>query len=212
MRSRVLLVLGFLLCTSPLFAQSEFTVFLNDARFKTTSFTDVDLTRVDLKFDGKVGYGIGYNRYITPNVSTDFSAQVLKADAKAAISDPLFGGATFDLGDLDLRQYDAALNYHFAQRGAIDPYAGGGIAYVTGKLKIPADPAEGIPADELKFDNKFTWLADAGINIRVSPKTAVNLSAKYTAYSTDVDAEPGDGIQKLDFNPLSFNLGIRWRF
>lgn len=213
MKTRILFILATVLCSVPLFAQNEISVFLNRASFSSTSFTDPDIGALKVKFDAKAGYGIGIGHAISPSVSADFTAQRLRADAKLELGTGA-SSLSVPIGDIDLRQYDAALQWHFIQStGRFDPYVGGGIAYLHGgKLNLSGSPEDDIAAVSVHLDNKFTWLADAGINLRVTPSTAVNLSAKYIGYKTGIEADPSDPIQSLKLDPLTINLGLRWRY
>lgn len=209
---RVLMLLVALALPVSLFAQSNaIAVFGNRASFSSTSATDpVEGVTIDIKFDSKVGYGASYDRYLSPNLSVQFLAQRLRADSRVAVSG---GGISIsqDLGSLDLNQFDAALHWHFGS-GNIKPYVGGGIGSIQGaKLRIPPD-VTGDVEQTVKFDSKVTWVADAGIDWKVSPNASIIVTAKYMPYSTGVDAEPGDPIQRLKLDPLTYAAGFQWRF
>ena len=209
---RVLMLLVVLALPASLFAQSNaIAVFANHPTFRSTSFTDpVEDVTVDIKFDSKVGYGVSYDRFLSPNLSVQFLGQRLRADARAVVSG---GGISVDadLGSLDLNQFDAALHWHFGT-GNIRPYVGAGIGSIQGaKLRVPAD-VTGDVEETVNFDNKITWVADAGIDWRVSPNGSVIITVKYMPYSTGVDAEPGDPIQRLKLDPVTYAAGFQWRF
>jgi outer membrane protein W len=215
MRLRLLLLsLTVALFALPTFAQSELGVFVNSSSMHSTDFSDPDI-EAKLKFDRKSGYGISYNHYVSPNVSLEISAQKIRGDANLDVTDALGGTkVSVGVGTLDLRQYDAALQWHFAPRGFIDPYIGGGVARIGGKLKgdDAAIPAGGTDLPVLRLDDKFTWLADAGVDLRVARSVAVTLAAKYTSYTSGVDAAPDDPVQELKLDPLTISLGVRFRF
>jgi outer membrane protein W len=194
------------------FAQSNaFAVFGNHASFSTTSATDpVEDVTVDIKFESKTGYGVSYDRFLSPNLSVQFLGQRLRADSRVVASG---GGISLsqDLGSLDLNQFDAALHWHFGS-GNFRPYVGGGIGSIQGAtLRIPPE-VTGDVEESVKFDNKVTWVADAGIDWRVTPNASVIFTAKYMPYSTGVGAEPGDLIQRLKLDPLTYAAGFSWRF
>src|ERR1043165_4471933 len=85
---RVLMLLVVLALPASLFAQSNaIAVFANHPTFRSTSFTDpVEDVTVDIKFDSKVGYGVSYDRFLSPNLSVQFLGQRLRADARAVVS------------------------------------------------------------------------------------------------------------------------------
>jgi outer membrane protein W len=200
----------------PLFGQpSEVGVFVNRASFHRTTFNDSIFGipfSVTLKFDSKAGYGISYNRFVSPSLSAEFSAQVLRGDTTIVTVSPTDTLAD-PAGTLDLRQYDAALQWHFMPRASIDPYVGAGLAWFQGgKLTIPADNSSTNAEEKVKLDNKITWLATAGVAFRVTPSASVVVGAKYTRYETGIDADPDAVIQKLKLDPRTYTLGVRWRF
>ncbi|HKS25211.1 MAG TPA: OmpW family outer membrane protein [Thermoanaerobaculia bacterium] len=209
---RVLMLLVALALPASLFAQSNaVAVFANRTSFRTTSFTDpVEGVTVDVKFDSKVGYGVSYDRFFSPNLSLQLLAQRLRGDARVVGSG---GGISIsqDLGSLDLNQFDAALHWHFGT-GNIRPYVGGGIGTIQGaKLRVPSELTGG-PEETVNFDNKVTWVADAGIDWHVTPNGSIIVTAKYMPYSTGVDADPGDPIQRLKLDPMTYAVGFQWRF
>jgi outer membrane protein W len=213
MRSRILMLLVALALPVSLFAQSNaVSVFVNHPTFRSTSATDpVEDVTISIKFDSKVGYGASYDRFFSPNLSAQFLAQKLRGDTKVSVSG---GGASFteNAGTLDATQYDAALHWHFGT-GAMKPYVGIGLGAIQGaKLNIPADATDSGTAESFSLDNKITWVADAGLDFRISPNASITVTAKYMPYSSGIGAEPGDPIQRLKLDPLTFAAGVQWRF
>jgi outer membrane protein W len=209
---RIVMLLVALALPASLFAQSNaIAVFGNHTSYSTTSATDpVEGVTVDIKFDSKTGYGVSYDRFLSPNLSVQFLGQRLRSDARVVASG---GGISIseDLGSLDLNQFDAALHWHFGS-GNFRPYVGGGIGSIQGaKLHVPPE-ITGDVEETVNFDNKVSWVADAGIDWRVSPNASVIVTAKYMPYSTGVDAEPGDLIQRLKLDPVTYAIGFQWRF
>jgi outer membrane protein W len=219
MRSRILVFLAVLALPVSLLAQSQqnqFTLFLNHATFHTTSVDDPDTgTTLKVRFDAKTGYGASYDRFFSPNVSAQFVAQRIRGDARIVLEAPV-AAASFSegIGTLDLNAFDAALHWHFGAPGAtIRPYVGAGLASVRGaKLHVPADFTDSGQAEDFSFDDKITWVADAGIDWRIARSADLTLTAKYMPYSTGVGAEPGDPLQRLKLDPLTFAAGVSWRF
>ena len=212
MRSRILMLLVSLVLPVSLFAQSNaIAVFANHGTFNSTSASDPTGISVEVRFDSRTGYGASYDRFLSPNLSAQFLAQRVRANTRLVVSG---GGNSVsqDVGALDLNEYDAALHWHFGS-GSFKPYAGLGLATIRGaKLRIPPDATESGNAETFSLDNKVTWVADAGIDFRVTPNASILVSAKYTPYSSGVGAEPGDAIQRLKLDPLTFAAGISWRF
>lgn len=216
MRTRLpFFVLLLALLATPLLAQtSEFGVFVNHTTFSKNTASDpaIGLTEADVKFDSKAGWGVSYNRFLSPDTSFELSAQDLKGDARVTIT---AGGVTGSEsgGSLELRQYDAAYHFYVNPRGRVRAYIGGGVALLrSGKLKVAADPADNIEATTISLKSKTTWLAVAGVDISVTPSVAIALAAKYTRYRADLDTTPDDLFQHLKLDPVSVSAGLRWRF
>lgn len=201
-------VLAFPLAVS---AQSnELGVFVSMPQFESTTIADEDLGDFELEFEEDMGYGVNFNHYFSPNLSLDLAAQSLSAEMQASLGG---GGATltFDIGEIDLMAYSAALQFHFGRGARFAPYVGGGAAYVTGDVEILEDPENDPDAtEELDLENEITWLANAGVNINLTPSFAINGDVKYIAYeAAGEDAEEGD---ELEINPLVISAGVRFRF
>ena len=212
MRNRIVLFLIALALPVSLLAQSDtIAVFANHGTFNSTTVSDPSGISVEVRFDARTGYGASYDHFLSPNLSAQLLAQRVRANTKIVVSG---GGASAsqDAGTLELNEYDAALHWHFGN-GAFRPYVGGGIATVRGaKLTVPADLSDSGTEESTSLDNKVTWVADAGIDFRVTPKASITLSAKYTPYSSGIGAAPDDPLQRLKLDPLTFAAGISWRF
>lgn|ERR1700682_4161414 len=222
MRLRILASFLLSLLSVPLFAQTnELGVFVNRPSFsQTANVLHFLFDEAILKVDPKIGYGISFNHFLSPKLSIQVSGQTVRGDAKLL----LVGGEQFTdpAGTLDLKQYDAVLLWNFVPEGPVRPYVGAGVAWIGGgKLQIAADPANGVHAGAISLDNKLTWVVDGGVDFRVSHNAAVTLAAKFTHYApTDATTpprartlDPSDvlfGPIKLD--PMTINVGMRWRF
>lgn len=216
MRSRIVTFLIALTFPAVVFAQSQpnaVAVFLNHGTFNSTSATDPgDGLTLEIKFDSKTGYGASYDRWLSPNLSAQILAQRIRGNSRIVVSSSA-GTFSQDIGTLDLNEFDAALHWHFGSASsAFRPYLGGGVATIQGaKIRMPAALTDSGTDETFNLDNKLTWVADAGVNFRVSPNASIFVSAKYTPYSSGVSAEPGD-LQSLKLDPLTYAAGVQWRF
>lgn len=218
MRVRILIALLAFSLAAPLFAQTtEIGFFGNRATFTSDTVTDpaIGLTSATIKFDKKVGYGISFTHFLSPSTSIQVSGQTVQGDAKVAINQ---GGVTTAEagGTLDMRQYDAALHWYLNPRSSYRFYVGGGAAWMRkGKLTVAADATVSIPAGTIAITNKTTWLADAGIDMAVTPAATITLSAKYTHYTATLASTPDDPnklFQQLRLNPMILSAGLRFKF
>lgn len=193
-----------------LFAQSnEFSVFESTLNIQSTSIADDPAITVDIEFEGKPGFGVGYNRYWTDHFSTELAVQKLTADTSLAISAPGVS-ATFDAGDIDLTTISGIAQWHFGA-GRWVPYVGGGIVHVTGSANgpdDPTDPTSPVTKDDLK--SKTSFIANAGIDFRITPRIALTLDGRYFSYDAVAEEDPLAEPINLDSTVLS--VAVKFRF
>jgi outer membrane protein W len=107
---------------------------------------------------------------------------------------------SFDRGSARLQSSAMTLKYYFAPEERWDPYLGAGVEVtalyeasgVAGLDRVTAGP-----------------LADAGINVRLNPRWALNADLSWAQVRPRPGAMPGGDI-RLD--PLQFGLGFVYRF
>ena len=204
MRNKTLLsLIAALFVTATASAQSgsnEVALKISNASYSSTTEDD-PAGSVELSFKGRTGYGASFNHYWTNRVSTEFGIDSL--ESRLHISS---GGVGLDVGKLETTALTALAQYHFGSNARFDPYAGGGIAYMSGKFKID-NPDIG-ENDSVDLKNDFTWAADAGVNFRVTPRAAIGLDAKYIPYRPTDESD----ADRLDVNPIIYSLSVRFRF
>ena len=161
----------------------------------------------EISFDNGEGFGISFNHFWTPNLSTEFAATPLKHDGTIEVGE----FPTFDLGSLDIIPVTATAQWHFARGGRFSPYVGAGISYVMAD-DIESDDLRSIGVDKVEVDSKVGWLAQAGIDIGLSERFAVAVDAKYIPYSPE-STDPADPEPvKLDLDPLVISAGVKFRW
>ncbi|MEA2490664.1 MAG: outer membrane protein [Acidobacteriota bacterium] len=183
-------------------------VWVSTSQFDKTSETDPDLGgEVSIEFDENIGYGVTFSHYWGNALAVEFGAQKLGGDLNLSVEGP---GAEFTakVGELDLQAYSATLQWHFARGSRVSPYIGGGAAFVT--ADFDAEPLEDEPAEQVDLDNETTWLANAGVNIALTPSLSLGIDGKYIAYEPKGEGDTDD--DRLDVNPLVLSAGLRFRF
>jgi outer membrane protein W len=204
---RILLTLAILAFPLTAFAQaSDFGIFVNTTNFKSTTQSDPDFPSEQLKidFDQKMGYGVAYNRYFSPSLSTEFGYSQIRGDGNVTVT----GLPKFGLGEFKSNVFTGILQWHFAPRAFIDPYIGGGASYFQGgKIEIPDDIA--VDGDTVKFDNKAGYVANAGINLAITKGMMLAVDARYMPYKAQEKGAPSSEAVSLD--PLVISAGIRLR-
>jgi outer membrane protein W len=214
MRSTILVALVAALLPASLFAQSnEVTLFANRASLKTVSETNTEGEVARVNFSSRTGYGVSFNHFFSPSFSVEVAGQTLHARSRLSITD---GPITFhqDAGSIDLKQYDVALHWILVSGGGVRPWIGAGVGRIqSGKLNIPAALSDtGNGPETVRLENKTSWIADAGIDVRMTPHAGLSLSAKYMPYKTTFGAGPGDTIDRITLDPITYSVGVRWTF
>lgn len=212
MARRILFLLAVVVFPVSLFAQNDIGVWLNTNHYKTTTETDPTLPDATFKFkvDQRVGYGISFNHFSGPNVSTEFAFHQIKGDAKAEVisPNPTFR-AQVDVGAFKANVLSAVLKWNFMPHSFITPYVGGGLAYFTGGQAKLAPDVQGAPADTVKFKNKTNFVLDGGVNFSVARSIAIGADLRYSPYSAADKSDPTSPAVKL--NPVTLALGVRFR-
>lgn len=204
-RSSLILVL--IVLSLPLAAQSnEVAVWITAPQVETLRRTDPDVS-IERSFEQDAGYAVSVARYWTPHLATELAMNRIQPDANDVM---VFRGqtSTFQGPHLDLTAWSATAQWHFAPDATITPYAGAGVAHVSGDMHY----ARETPSDtRTEFDSEFTWLANAGLSVRLTRRFAASVDAKYIAYAPDAD--PHDAIfYRAELNPLILAAGVRVRF
>ena len=181
---------------------TEVSVKLSGASYSTTDLALEPTGTAHVKFDNKLGFGASVNQHWTNRFSTEFDITSLKPELKIA-----FPGETIDAGNIDILAISAIAQWHFGTNPRIDPYAGGGAAYVIGTFNPTSD--SGVNED-VHLQDELTAVADAGVYFRVTPRTSVGFDARYIRYRP-TDNESGDE-GRLDINPLVYSVAVRFRF
>jgi outer membrane autotransporter protein len=210
-RIRIGLTILILASTLSLSAQShEAGLFVSLPKFDSTPivFNDGPLD-VRGEYEEDLGYGISYNRYFSNRFSTEFAAQRLSADANIIIDDGTTETST-NLGSFDLLVLTGVAQWHFARGSRLSPYIGAGVSHITGEVTSSTD--EGLNPDgpqSQDIESETSILANAGLNIRVTPSVALALDAKYLPYEAKVE---GDQNQADTLDPFVWSAGVKFRF
>jgi outer membrane protein W len=200
----VVITVALALLTFPLLAQSNDIGFWINGSHATGSTNPDATTHIELV--DKIGWGLSVNHAWCDHVSTELAVALTNNNASLRID----GTPVLDLGQLKQTVVTGVGQWHFARKSAIDPYVGAGAAYVKTKNLNSADLAlAGIGT--VKIRNKASWVANAGMNVNLTPRLAVVFDAKYIALQPESSGATGSS-QKLKLDPLVYSAGIRLRF
>ena len=211
-RHASLIAVFVLLFPISLAAQSnEIGIFVSSPRFDSTSLADDEELGLDIRaeFDEDIGYAASYNRFWTDRFSTEFALHSLGADTTITASDGIIS-QSIDVGELDLTALTAVAQWHFARSSRFSPYVGAGVSYITGEAEFITDFDDpSAPTETVDLESATGFVANAGVNIGITPSVSIALDGKYLLYEAEVDAE--DSLP-LQVDPLVFSVGVKFRF
>lgn len=196
------MMLAVLFVSLPLLAQSDIGLWVSKPSFETNRF-DEEGEEIEFGFEEDLGYGASFT-HRWGALGLDLGVTSMSAEMTVSLDD--LGEAEF--GEMELMAYTAALQWHFAPGSRIQPYIGGGFAYVTGQVNL--DNVFGEIEDEFDLDNETTWVANGGVNFNISDRFAIGGDVKYIPYSPRAEDDATD--DRLDVNPLVVSFGVRLRF
>lgn len=164
----------------------------------------------DIDFDASTGYGASVNFFIGERFSIDIGAAVVSPETRIrrrAVGAP--GGTT----EIDMVPITAILQWHFMPDGVIDPYIGGGAAYVL------FEDAEDIglgDLDRIDLQDDVGFVVNAGLGIRLGNRFAIVVDGKYVPIEADATAiNLGNTVNedtRVDISPIILSAGLQLRF
>ncbi|WP_233553222.1 OmpW/AlkL family protein [Teichococcus wenyumeiae] len=143
--------------------------------------------------------------FATPNLSLNLIAATTRHDVHVN------GSA---LGEVDLGRVWAlpptlTLQFHPFPQARVSPYVGAGINYTffysEGGRRTP-------PVEKVDVKNGWGWALNAGVDIEVAPRWAVNFDVKKLFLRPDVSVNSGAIGARADLDPWIVGAGVRYRF
>jgi outer membrane protein W len=142
------------------------------------------------------GFGAHVDVFWTDRVSTRASAVFLNPAA-------YLNG--IDLGTLGLDIYSVSARLHFRPQSRLSAFVGGGAALVSvGNLDDQFDDEI-----EVEFDPETTFVAEAGLRVRIHPRIVIEASAAYLPLELEA---PAPLPSTIAVDPLIVSVGAAWRF
>ena len=138
--------------------------------------------------------------FFTPNIAAEL---VLTYPQDVDIQTSALG----KIGKVQALPPSLLVQYHFTELGAFKPYVGLGVNY-TIFTKKSFDTALGtVSVDRASFG----FAAQVGADYKLDKNWSLNVDAKYIQMDTDVKLG-GSKIGKLDLNPVTWGIGVGYRF
>lgn len=156
-----------------------------------------------------VGHRMGAFRVEAEIGHTHDKAKAYTATSPIALTLPQSGGLT-------TTRFMANILLDIPAGGGIEPYAGGGVGYVTYREKTfaarafaPTAPAVQLIDDRL---NHFAWQAIGGITVPVAPKIRAMLQVRYLDLGNATGKDTRGQPITTRFNGFNFDVGARFSF
>jgi len=214
MKRFALLVFVFLIAT-PIFAADRFFDITGwaswvDPQSNGTFHSSNPNQPFDISFNGKLGYGAGVNVFFGKTLSLALDAVEVRPEARFG-----FPGAATNSGALKMIPITGVLQWHFIPSGFIDPYIGGGVAYVLFDNLRDFRDVGNLGVNQINFKDDVGFVANAGLGFNFSPHWGVTADAKYVPVKSSATAVFVTGpnqSQKVKINPVIFSGGLTLHF
>lgn len=170
-------------------------------------------TRIDeasdigINFDEEIGWALTADYFWTPRLSTELGVYSFSADGSLDIG---VLDESVNLGPLDIVPVTLTLRAHFGGE-AFDFYIGAGGAYATFEDLESDDLLLG-GVEFIEIDDELTWLANAGLSIRLTQSLRLGLDAKWIPLETTAIDNLGRDEVDLELDPLLISGGVIFRF
>lgn len=156
-----------------------------------------------------LNYGLTDNITLETAIAPPYKHKIYGADAISG---------TGELGTVQALPATLFVKYNFFEPSAmIRPFVGIGATYAyfmkeTGSFKMTAltNPGGGVPTT-FSIDNKFTYSAQAGVNVSFTDRLFVNATFVKTKLRTDVHFSTGQ-YQHMKLDPSTVILGVGYKF
>lgn len=116
-------------------------------------------------------------------------------------------GALGKIGHVSVLPPSLLVQYHFTDLGAFKPYVGAGLNYTIFTKKRFNTGLGEISVDQ----DSFGLVAQIGADYALDKNWSLNFDVKYIQMNTDVELE-GSKLGKLDLNPITYGIGVGYRF
>ena len=150
--------------------------------------------------------------FFTPNIGVEAIAGSFRTSLKTNNS------LAPDIGNTWILPPTITAQYHFAPKGAINPYVGAGLNYTffyntTGSTLTSTTGN----ANRLHLSNNVGYALQAGVDVNITGRLYANFDVKYIFLTTDAQIGGGVGgtyplTSHVTVNPLLVGAGVGYRF
>jgi outer membrane protein len=143
--------------------------------------------------------------FATDSIAVELIAAVTKHDVEA--HGTMLG--TVPLGSAWLLPPTLTVQYHVPGAGGVSPYLGAGVNYTH---FFDADPPAAGAVRSISYDDSFGPALQAGVDVWVNDRWAINLDVKKVWLNTDVSINGGAIEADVDLDPWLVGVGVAYRF
>lgn len=191
----------------PLLAQDrniQFTVFVGQADMQGENEFAGGL---ETDFEEGSAMGLSANWFVNPHFSVEGAVFALRSDAALALDE----ATAIDLGKLNLTVFTAGAQFHVLGQRRIDPYIGGGGAYVISDDFFTSELEAG-GVGRIELASEVAYYVNAGLGVQITPGFGLVLDARYIPYETSSRSTATGVEQELEISPRIYSAGVRLRF
>ena len=187
---------------APALAASDVHVFLGQKSYSEDGLDDLDL---DKAFE----YGVGVNLDFEWPVM--LTVDVMRADDDSSYTYVGRGitGYTYTY-DLETTELHVGVRYPFLKDSNIQPYVGGGAAYVMTDLKLSSD-FDSFSDD----DSDVGYYGNVGVLFNIGETFAIGVDVRYSDADAELSsgsARGGSSTIKADAGGLHYGVTAGWRW
>ncbi len=179
---------------------------------KNISQTEPDGSILTGNAEFSVGYtgGLGLGYYLTDNIAAEVAWDYRRSNIKNfALSD----GSLVAGGDYASNAVTASLYYHFDSLGnsGIRPFVSAGAGFIE---EIDFDQDLGNANREFQASGDFVYQLSAGASYAIGDQWDIKGEVRYLDIgNTSLESPDGlSSINGIQYDPLTFTLGIRFKF
>ena len=206
-------VAGIFPCTS--FAQAEESKSPWMVRMRLLAVEPDDSSSTITTIGGKAGVDNGltgdvdFSYFFTDNIAAELTLAVTEHSVRASNT----AAGNVDLGKVKLLPPTLTLQYHLAPDAQYRPYIGAGVNY-TIFFDEEGCPSSNTIALKTDYEDAFGLALQAGIDIGITEKLAINFDVKKIFLQTEATVTTTGPRLKtdVDIDPWLIGVGLSYRF
>jgi outer membrane protein W len=160
-----------------------------------------------LDLDEGKGYGASANFFVSPHISVEAAVFSIRSDAGLFLDDT----AAFNLGTMSLTPVTLGGQFHLLGGSRIDPYVGGGAAYVIGD-DLTTEDLDAAGLGRIEVESAFGYYFNAGVAFQITEGFGIIVDGRQVQYEPGSTSSVTGVEQDLELTPRIYSAGLRLRF